>query len=260
MRERRPGISFLIYHRVGNTSSLEMDLPLPLFRKQMEHLAETGCVIPYTDAVARLRSGAAVDRDLCVITFDDGFEDFYHTAFPLLRTLGLPAILFVTTGFVEERVPYPLHASFHEKASPVSWDMLAEMHASGIVAIGTHTHTHLELSGEPSETIRKELSLSHGLFMKRMGFIPRHFAYPKALWSEQAESIIREEYDSAVVGGGIKAFPTGFNPLRIPRVPIRRSDGWIFFLAKLKGYLTTEERFYEPWRKLRRARAALKGQ
>lgn len=256
-RERRPGIFFLIYHRVGNTSSFEMDIPIPIFSKQMEHLAETNCVIPYDDAVTCLLSGTAIDRDLFVITFDDGFEDFYHKAFPVLRDLGLPAILFVTTGFVDERVPYPLQASSREKAAPVSWDMINEMRASGFVAIGAHTHTHRELTREPAETIRKELSLSNELFRDRIGFVPRHFAYPRALWSEQAESVIRELYDSAVVGGGKKAFPDRFNPLRIPRVPVRRSDGWIFFLAKLKGYLFSEEAFYEPWRKFRRARAAL---
>lgn len=234
-----------------------MDIPLALFRKQMEHLAATGRVISYDDALTRLLSGEALEHNLYVITFDDGFEDFYHKAFPLLRAFGLPAILFVNTGFVEEGIPYPLHIRRRRQERPVTWDMLNEMFASGLVAIGAHTHAHRELPGDSDDEIRKDLLLSRELFMKRMGFAPRHFAYPRALWSERAETIVSEQFASAVVGGGTKASPAGFSPLRIPRMPIRRSDGWLFFLAKIKGYLSTEERFYEILRKLRRSRTAV---
>ena len=49
-----------------------------------------------------------------------------------------------------------------------------------------------------------------------------------------------------------KATAPGFNPYRIPRVPIRRSDGWLFFRAKTRGWLAREEAMYGRLTQLRR--------
>ena len=46
------------------------------------------------------------------------------------------------------------------------------------------------------------------------------------------------------LGGGQKATPAHFQPYRIPRLPIRRSDDWLFFRAKVQGWLASEEAVY----------------
>lgn len=249
-RDSVPGISYLVYHRVGSASSLEMDITLPVFRKQMEYLASTGKVVTYDDAMKRLASGD-IDTDLFVITFDDGYDDFYLNAFPILRSLGLPAMLFVTTGFIEEGVPYPLSTTPLQPVSPVSWDMLGKMRESGLLSIGAHTHMHIELPARSDEEIRNDLSQSRDLFMRRIGFAPVHFAYPRASWDNRTEAFVRGQFESASIGGGRKAVANGYDPYRIPRVPVRRSDGWFFFLAKIRGYLSSEERFYEVLKNMR---------
>jgi peptidoglycan/xylan/chitin deacetylase (PgdA/CDA1 family) len=248
--EGGPGITYLIYHRVFGDLELELDLPRPLFRRQLEFLAQTGQVISYGAALAALQTGQPLPHTQFVLTFDDGYEDFYTDVFPLLRRLGLPAILFVTTGFVETGTPYPLLRHKLPQVKPVTWPMLADMAESGLVTIGAHTHTHPVLPAESEARIREELARPVELIRDRLGLTTAHFAYPKARWDHPVESLVKEYYRSAAICEETMARPEQADPYRIPRIPIRRSDGWFFFLAKIRSRLAGEEAMYDRLRHL----------
>src|SRR5262245_24711138 len=78
----QPGLSFLIYHSVAGHLGIELDLPVPLFRRQLEWLAQTGRVISYDRAVQCLQSNQPLTADSFVLTFDDGYANFYTNVFP----------------------------------------------------------------------------------------------------------------------------------------------------------------------------------
>jgi peptidoglycan/xylan/chitin deacetylase (PgdA/CDA1 family) len=126
-----------------------------------------------------------------------------------------------------------------------SWDQLGEMVAGGLVTIGAHTHSHPDLVSLPDDLVRQELDTCIELFRKRLGYDVRHFAYPRGLWNERVEVLVKERFETAVIGTGRKAMPVAFDPYRIPRVPVRRSDGLLFFKLRTRGWLEPEERFYE---------------
>jgi len=237
------GIYFLIYHKIGGGLPLDVDLPAPLFRRQLDFLAQSGRVVSYERALALLQQGRPLTQNLFVLTFDDGYEDFYTQVFPLLQAFQLPAILFVTTGFVEERITYPL-AQVQLEARPVTWDMLGHMHQSGLITLGAHTHTHPNLVKVSTRQVNDELTRPIQLFQTRLGLPLKHFAYPRALWDERTEILIKQHYSSAVIGEGKKATADQCTPYRIPRVPVRVSDGWFFFRAKLRGLLEAEVKLY----------------
>jgi peptidoglycan/xylan/chitin deacetylase (PgdA/CDA1 family) len=244
-RDGEAGFYYLIYHRVSGDSRFDVDLPLSLFRRQLEFLARARRVVSYDEALNTLKSGQEVTNEVFVLTFDDGYEDFYTHVFPLLRDLELPAILFVTTGFVETGIPYPILHHASPDATPVDWDMLGEMAASGLVTVGAHTHTHPILTNESETRVEEELAKPLEIFRARLGIKVQHFAYPKALWNQKVETLVTQHYASAVICDERKAIPNHFNPYRIPRIPIRHSDGWLFFLAKTRGWLEGEEALYD---------------
>lgn len=253
MCQRLGGIYFLVYHKVGGQLPLDIDLPRPLFRRQLEFLSHTNRVVAYEQALAALQNGRTLAGDLFVLTFDDGYKDFYTDVFPLLVEYDLPAILFVTTGFVEGGIT-PLTAPALEVRS-VTWEMVGQMQESGLINFGAHTHTHPNLVGQSTERVAEELEKPIQLFRERVGLDLEHFAYPRAIWDEKTERLVRERYRSAVIGSGQKATSMAFDPYRIPRIPVRASDGWIFFRAKLRGWLEAEERLYAILRQLSRTRA-----
>ena len=250
--DQSKGLHFLIYHGVSDQLDLELDLPFSIFRRQLEFLAQTKRVISYEAAFTFLRSGQPPPHDFFILTFDDGYLDFYTHAFPLLRKWKLPAILYITTDFIETGLPYPImNRKGSEAAKPVTWDMLGEMIESGLVTIGAHTHTHPTLKDQPTDQLVEELAKPVDIFQKQLGITVPHFAYPRAVWHSNVEALVSEYYKSAVIGGGHKATPTTYHPYRIPRIPIRRSDGWLFFLAKMRGWLAQEEALYDKLRNMK---------
>lgn len=69
------------------------------FRSQMKYIKRHFEVTPLSGAVERLRNGK-IHRPIVAITFDDGLQNNYDVAFPILREAGLPATIFLTTGLV----------------------------------------------------------------------------------------------------------------------------------------------------------------
>ncbi len=101
----------LTYHRVLTAEELLTEVVQPgmyvradAFRMQMEHLRANHDVLTFPDLFQRWETGSwRADRAACVITFDDGWLDNYHHAFPILKALDLPATIFLPTDFIGTR-------------------------------------------------------------------------------------------------------------------------------------------------------------
>lgn len=91
------------YHRILESpdSLLDAEPDTKMFRSQMEVLKECFNVLPLHDAISALGTQYMPPRAVC-ITFDDGYRSTHDLALPILRELGLPATVFVTSGYVGE--------------------------------------------------------------------------------------------------------------------------------------------------------------
>jgi peptidoglycan/xylan/chitin deacetylase (PgdA/CDA1 family) len=101
-RQRR--LLVLCYHGVSLRDEHEWNPELFVspahFERRMELLAEGGYnVLPLGEAVERMRQNS-LPRKSVVITFDDGFADFYLRAYPILKKYGFPATVYLTTYYV----------------------------------------------------------------------------------------------------------------------------------------------------------------
>lgn len=95
------------YHRVAaDPATLADDIALGLaissreFESHVAHLAATWRVLSVSDA-RRLAASGGLPAGACAITFDDGWADTYHVAFPILRRHGLTATVFVATDYID---------------------------------------------------------------------------------------------------------------------------------------------------------------
>ena len=75
-----------------------------VFEKQLQYLKKKYTILPLEEALQLLRYGRLPSHAL-VITFDDGYENNYLYAYPILKRMELPATVFVTTDFVLEHQP-----------------------------------------------------------------------------------------------------------------------------------------------------------
>jgi peptidoglycan/xylan/chitin deacetylase (PgdA/CDA1 family) len=78
-------------------------LPLAALERQLAFLKAQHSVVPLADVVRALATGASLPRRAAAITIDDGYQSVYRVAYPVLKRLGLPASVYLATGFVDER-------------------------------------------------------------------------------------------------------------------------------------------------------------
>jgi len=236
---RRPesGVVVLLYHRVGRRSTLTVDLPAGLFAQQMARLAHGGRVVDLDTALSVLAGRLPVPPfDPVVITFDDGTADFIDEVVPVLARYRLPATLYLATEFTERGMP------FADGSAAMSWSAVREVHASGLVAIGSHTHSHALLDRLPDSEVSDDLDRSISLIADHLGSAPRHFAYPKAiLGSRAAEQAVRARFVSAVLAGTRANAYGATDPYRVARSPIQVADGLRWFARKLDGGMALED-------------------
>lgn len=242
-----PGsVSILMYHRVTGDLPVELDLPFEIFKRQLTWLAEEGNVVPYREAVNRLLEGQNGNhRHTYAITFDDAYRDFYTHAWPLLRALNLPATLFVPTRFIDEPAHLPLSRAVpgaHTKLQPMTWEQLREVAEDPLITIGSHTHNHPDLIKLSELQIADEMTQAASRFEAELGWVPADFAYPRGLWNERVQHVIAAYCETAAIVGGEIAQVASTARYAVPRVPIRRSDGWRWFEPRIKGDLAGEEK------------------
>lgn len=237
-RVRRPrrGVVVLLYHRVGARSRLEVDLPSALFEAQMEILAAEGRAASLDDALRQLDRDALPVRDPVVVSFDDGTADFADVALPILQRHRIPALVYVTTDFVERGRPFP------HGGTPLSWEALRDALSTGLVSVGSHTHSHALLDRVPAEEAEHELDRSIDLIGENLDIRAEHFAYPKALrGSPAAEAAVRSRFRSAALAGTRPNQYGRTDRHRLARSPIQVADGIRWFRHKAAGGMGLED-------------------
>jgi peptidoglycan/xylan/chitin deacetylase (PgdA/CDA1 family) len=229
------GVTVLIYHRVGGGSASAVDLDAAVFDDQLAHLAGHHRVLSLDDALAELASGAAAPAPAVVLTCDDGTADFCDVVVPALVRHALPITLYVATRFVDEAEVFPWGAP------PTSWSALRDVAATGLVTIGSHTHSHWLLDRLDPHAVDDDLDRSIDLIGEHLGTTAVHFAYPKAVpGSPAAEVAVRRRFRSAALAGSRVNRPGATDPHRLWRTPVQRSDTVELFAGKARGGMRLE--------------------
>ncbi|MDH3704724.1 MAG: polysaccharide deacetylase family protein [Acidimicrobiia bacterium] len=234
LRPPSTGLVILAYHRVGRASTLEVDLPVTTFDQQMARLAQAGCVLDLGDALTRLAAGEDLSGKV-VVTFDDGTADFAEHAVPVLECYQVPVTLYVATEYIDKQ------RSFPDAGKPLTWASLQDCVSTGLVTVGSHTHTHALLDRIDARAAAVELDRSIQLLGDRLGRSVEHFAYPKAVpASRRVEPLVRMRFRSAALAG-TRPNSTGVDPHRLSRSPVQFSDGLDFFERKVSGGMALED-------------------
>lgn len=105
-----------------------------------------------------------------VLTFDDGYRNFYENAFPLLKKYHMKAVQFVITQVVGFQ-------------AYLTWDQITEMDKSGLVEIGAHTRHHPNLPDLSQAAIVDEIKGSRMDLQQHLKHTVSWFAYPYGSYS-----------------------------------------------------------------------------
>ncbi len=190
----------LMYHSISSNSSSQFRPFAALAEHFEEHISfiqERGyrfwTVSGLLDALKR---DPEVAQTAVVITFDDGFEDFYSAALPILMRHGATATLYVVTGSVGGTSTWLLKSGEGSRRM-LDWRQLTEIRDLGI-EIGAHTFTHPQLDCIPASQAKEEITGSKHALEDKLGIAVRSFAYPYGFYNKPVRSLVDEAgYDSA---------------------------------------------------------------
>jgi peptidoglycan/xylan/chitin deacetylase (PgdA/CDA1 family) len=203
------------------------------FAAQVKFLRENGyktCSL----AAALQHVQLAAQAKLVVITFDDGYRNFYHHAFPVLNQYGFGATVFLPTAYIGENP-----VSF-KGTDCLTWAEIRELSRHG-VAFGSHTVTHPQLHELSVAKIQEEIVISRRTIEDMLGYAVESFAYPYAFPQTDTEfkkmlgDLLRQAgYQNGVCTVVGRGNPRS-EPLFLERLPVNSCDDAPLFEAKLAG-------------------------
>lgn len=110
-----------------------------------------------------------------VVTFDDGYRDNYTLAYPLLKRLGVPFTIYVTTGLIDNKMEAWWYAG---QALGMSLDELRALAAEPLCTLGAHTVSHPKLDTLSREQQQAEIEGSKRELEAMIGREVEHFSFP----------------------------------------------------------------------------------
>jgi peptidoglycan/xylan/chitin deacetylase (PgdA/CDA1 family) len=190
------------------------------FEKHLDWLGRRFNFVSLDDVGLHLANERQFKRPSAAITFDDGYADIYHNAFPILKRKGIPAAVFIVTDLAgtsnvqiydrlyaclsRDKAPAfstmtqmltkmsqrevldrlrslerdaALPSNHGHEFMPLSWEMIEHMQNSDIT-IGSHTTSHVLLTSESVDEVRRQLIESRQTLESRLRRKIEHFAYP----------------------------------------------------------------------------------
>jgi peptidoglycan/xylan/chitin deacetylase (PgdA/CDA1 family) len=266
-------VPVLCYHRVlpdlREAGSPVFTLTPDQFEAQMAWLRREGVRSLSLDEYGAMARGEAdVPERAVLVTFDDGYADNYHVAWPLARRYGVKLNLFLCTGLVSGEVArtyettnpglFASQAAHPELWRPLTWVQAREMREGG-VGFGLHSHTHGNHGRMTAAEVRCEIERGLSLFTRELGIRPTAFAFPGGSFGTYTDETVRllTEYGFTLL------FTTRLGRTRvaaggplISRLVVYQEDSLPAWRRKLAGacdWLGSLREFDQAWRAARGA-------
>ena len=186
-------IPIIMYHYVEYVKDIEdlvkkrLDINPDLFEGHLKALKEASYKTYFVKEIPDILDGKIeYSSHAAVLTFDDGYKDFYTVVFPLLKKYQMKATIYIIVNFIGRR------GFMNEKE-------IKEVLDSGLVELGSHTLDHLYLKLTPESTARKQIFESKKILEEKFKVKIETFAYPYGAFSKKTVDLVKEAgYKAAV--------------------------------------------------------------
>ena len=235
---RRPRI--LMYHMVCEQKPGQKFKGLRVtpqrFERQVRFLKAKGW---HFVTMSELMASSVHKEKTVAITFDDGYEDNFLNAFPILKKYDAKATLYLVVDRHDRdwSVNKKAHHNSGELAreNKLSDAQIAEMIASGVFELGAHTLTHVNLNKADTELKTREIADSKSQLQSLFGVQVNSFAYPFGIYDQQDVNIAAQSgYTSSVTTVDGIDEDVHRNPHELKRVKISGKDNFLAFVLRMK--------------------------
>lgn len=205
-------VPILTYHYIANNPNPKdkardaLSVPPDKFEAQMDYLAKNGYTPITLDTLYGIfNKQTTVPGRPIVLTFDDGYIDFYSTAFPILRRFNFHAVEFIPTGLIG--------GSYY-----MSWNQIKEIQSSGLVNFEAHTVNHVNLPSLSYNNALKQMVDSKNILQGQTGYPVNFIAYPYGTSNSSVQAAAKK---AGFVGGLGTWFGKASGPgINMPRIKV----------------------------------------
>lgn len=224
-------LPILTYHQITPgppPQNLKFAVSVIQFERQMTYLHKNGykCV-PLTEFSKNTNIRRVRRRRTVALTFDDGYENFYSVAFPILQSFGFTATVFVITNRIRERINQECNADNRFLA----WEQIKALRQNGI-SFGSHCCSHPRLPDLSREKIQSELVVSKEILETGLGEKTQWLAYPYSASTPEIQKMAENAGYMAAFGGS-RGISDRFN---IWRRACQRDDKFATFILRLNRW------------------------
>ncbi len=227
-----------MYHSISQSDNPKFRpfaVPVTAFREQMAYLYRHR----YTPVTvtrlmqARSEAGSVLPERPIVLTFDDGYADFFTTALPVLQKYGFPATLYMATAFINGTSEWLQREG--EAARPIlTWEQLRETLRCGIEC-GAHSHSHPQLDMLPCSLAQGEIMLSKRLLERHLDQEIVSFAYPYGYHNAQLHLLLRTAGFTSACAVKHQMYTERSDLFALPRLMVAADTHISRFAALLTG-------------------------
>jgi peptidoglycan/xylan/chitin deacetylase (PgdA/CDA1 family) len=255
-------MGILMYHRIAPPLDGRSLLPPwtvspQQFRAQLDGLLAAGYQVwPLRNVLAHHARRQPFPPRVVALSFDDGYENFFTHAWPILRELSVPATVFLATAYLDGTGPMPFCSpgsnGCGERGAmlyrPLSLAQCAELLAAGQVDLGTHGHVHGDFRGRPDQ-FREDLLRSLACLRARLGVTGAGYAFPFGFFDPPMVAAARQAGVPYALTCTSELVRPGSNCFAWGRFAVEQSDTAATLAGKLSGWYELARR---AWLGLRR--------
>jgi peptidoglycan/xylan/chitin deacetylase (PgdA/CDA1 family) len=163
----------LLYHHVSETTPAVTSVSPETFRQHMQYLTENHSVLPLQTVIEKLQKQQPLPDKTVVITFDDGYNNLYHNAHPIMQEFGFAYTIFINPSLIGQ-------ASYQ-----LTWQQIQQMQNEG-ASFANHANEHNHLltrAADESEQswlarVTENIQGAEKTLQQRLGYSLKYFAYP----------------------------------------------------------------------------------
>ena len=202
-----------------------------LFARQMDRLLTIAQPISADHSTA-LEKGCRY----VAVTFDNGYESMFDSAWPELKIRGIPVTIFVVSGCLGL---YPSWAigdvPLEGVAHVISKERLCNMVKNPLITVGSHSITHRDFSDLTNEEILKELALSKLSLEELLCRQVNLFAFPRGVFEQRHLTLAKEAGYERVFSASQGLALRNPGEYLSARVPVEPGDSMLAFDLKVRG-------------------------
>ncbi len=202
-----------MYHRFNESKYPSTNIQLDIFKEQLKEIENEKIEFIHPLKFKESLTLKKNQRKI-LLTIDDGLLSFYENAWPILKSKGIPFIIFINTREI---------GSYNY----MNWSQIKELAKSSLVEIGNHSHSHEYLVDEDISVIKEDISRSMMIFKSNLGKNSKFFSYPFGEYSLQFKEIIKDFGFEFAFGQHSGVIDETKDFYELPRFPINEKYGKI---------------------------------